>query len=265
MIDIKNLVISTPSQEIVHGVDLHIDKAERVGLIGASGSGKSLIVQAILGILPPSMSVQGEIFVNSRNVLQMSDTERASMRGTVMSAVFQNPMTALNPMVTVEKNIELPLKMHYSLSRDERHSRVEEALTHVGLEREIMSRYPSQISGGQAQRVAIAEALIGHPQVLIADEPTTALDSIVQQGIINLLVQRTEHQGAAVLFTSHDFSVISRVAQRCYVINNGEIVEEGDLESIINSPHHDYTVQLIEAARDIAISGNDTVDSSRGE
>lgn len=263
MLDVKNLVISTDSTQIVHGVNLHIDKAERVGLIGGSGSGKSLIAQAILGILPQYMHVEGEILINGINVQDIPEDQRAELRGTVMSAVFQNPLAALNPVTTVEKNIELPLKLHYSLSPSERQDRVRAALEYVGLETRLLQHYPSQLSGGQAQRVAIAEALISYPQLLIADEPTTALDSLVQQRVIDVLMRRTEEQSAAVLVTSHDFNVISRVAQRCYVIHDGRIVEESDIDTIVHHPQHEYTRQLVHAARELAV--RDDTDMARGE
>ncbi|WP_418968923.1 ATP-binding cassette domain-containing protein [Alloscardovia omnicolens] len=253
-VQIENLSISLGSTRLVHDVNLEVGNHERVGLIGASGSGKSLITKAVLGTLPRSMQVSGSIIIDGVNVLELDDHDRAAMRGTYMTAIFQNPLAALNPVHTVRKNVELPLTLHYTLNASQRYERVVEALRSVGLEEHLASRFPSELSGGQAQRVAIAQAVVAHPQLLIADEPTTAVDSIVQQQIIDVLVERSEQQNLALIFASHDFSVISRTANRCYVINNGSVVDSGTLEELMNSSV-EYTRKLIDAARSIAVRG----------
>ncbi|WP_018143160.1 ATP-binding cassette domain-containing protein [Alloscardovia criceti] len=252
-VEVKDLNIFVGKKQLLTNVNLTVEPGQRVGLIGASGSGKSLIIKAILGILPSTMHMTGQILVGDVDIAQLPDAERAQLRGTYMSAVFQNPLAALNPVLTVAKNVELPLKLHYDLSTEARQQRVDDALRHVELEAELKKRFPSELSGGQAQRVSIAEALISHPQLLVADEPTTALDSLVQQQIVDMLVERTQVQRAALIFASHDFSVISRAAQSCYVIHHGEVVESGDISNLIQHPQHEYTVQLVQAAREIAV------------
>lgn len=252
-IEMKNLTVSIGGKHIVKDVNLTVHDHERVGLIGASGSGKSMITRAILDTLPSDASVSGEILIKGVNILDLNEYERAELRGTFMSAVFQDPRVALNPMARVRANVELPLKLHYDLSAQEREKRVNEALESVGLEKSFARRFPSELSGGQAQRVAIAEALISHPQLLIADEPTTALDSIVQQQIIDVLLERMSAENTSLLFISHDFGVISRTAQRCYVLYDGEIVEEGNTQSILDNPQNPYTRELVAAAHDIAV------------
>ncbi|MDK6642972.1 ATP-binding cassette domain-containing protein [Alloscardovia omnicolens] len=253
-VQIKNLSVGLGNNQLLYNVNLDVADHERIGLIGASGSGKSLITKAILGTLPRSMRVEGQILIDGVNVLELSEHERAAMRGTYMTAVFQNPVAALNPVVSVRANVELPLTLHYNLSAAERLHRVQQALESVGLDSDLVSRYPSELSGGQAQRAAIAQAVVAHPQLLIADEPTTAVDSIVQKQIMDVLVERSDKQNLSVIFASHDFAVISRVAHRCYVINNGGVVDSGRLEELYESSV-DYTRQLVEAARSIAVRG----------
>lgn len=251
--EVKNLTIELDGRKIVRDVNLTVSDRERVGLIGASGSGKSMITRAVLDTVPEGAVVSGEIIVGGTNILELSEVERAELRGTFMSAVFQDPRMALNPMAKVAANVELPLKLHYNLSKAERRIRIKEALESVGLDASLANRSPSELSGGQAQRVAIAEALISHPQLLIADEPTTALDSIMQQQIIDVMFERAEAERTSLLFISHDFGVISKITQRCYVLCEGQIVEEGQTVEILTNPQHEYTHELVNAAHEIAV------------
>ncbi|MFC0265570.1 ATP-binding cassette domain-containing protein [Alloscardovia macacae] len=255
-IDIQNLSITLDDGRTrVADVSLRVNAGERVGLIGASGSGKSLITRAILGTLPRTMRAEGRILVEGVDILQLSELDRAAMRGTYLAAVFQNPLAALNPVRTVKQNVALPLKLHYALTRAQRRDRVLQALERVGLSPDLASRYPSELSGGQAQRVAIAEALISSPQLLLADEPTTALDALAQKHVMDLLVSLTGEQGAGLLLVSHDFTVISKATQRCYVLHDGSVVESGVTSELLAHPQEDYTKELVAAAHQIAVKG----------
>ncbi|WP_377939087.1 ATP-binding cassette domain-containing protein [Alloscardovia venturai] len=252
-LQIKDLCVTIQDRAVVRGVNLTVSAHERVGLIGASGSGKSMITRALLGTLPHHAHVSGEILVDGVDILSLSDEERAELRGTYMSAVFQNPLAALNPMARVVANVELPLALHYTMSSAEKHKRAQEALESVGLSDAFLHRFPSELSGGQAQRVAIAEALVSHPQLLIADEPTTALDSLVQKQIIDVLLERISAEKSALLFISHDFNVITKTTQRCYVLCDGQIVESGETHSVLEHPSERYTQELVAAAQEISV------------
>lgn len=253
VLDISHLHLHLGNAHILDDVSLSVAQSERVGIIGVSGSGKSMIAKTVLGLTAHEARISGHLYSNGEDLLTWSDSRRASLRGTFMSAVFQDPLRALNPVWTVRKNIELPLTIHYDLTASQRDERVREIIAHVDLSEDVLTRYPSQLSGGQAQRVAIAQALVASPRLLIADEPTTALDSITQAHVLHTLHDVTQRMNVAVLFISHDFSVISRMTDRTYVIDEGRIVESGDTHSIMNAPTHEYTRTLVEAARQISL------------
>lgn len=261
MIDIRDLDISISGAPIVSGVDLRIGDGERVGLIGSSGSGKSMISRALLGLLPPEARITGHIAMGD-TVLADGDgyavTERtlAGLRGRYVGCVFQNPAASLNPVTTVAQQVALPLKLHYDLTRAERAERVNAMLAKVGLEpAEVAGKYPHELSGGQQQRVGIATALITSPRVIIADEPTTALDSITQRQIVDLLVSLVDDAGAAMLFITHDFSVLARATTHCAVLDAGRIVEHGDTAALLATPTSEAARRLVGAARTLTLGG----------
>ena len=214
-VDLQSVNVSIAGRQIVRDVCLQIRDGQRVGLIGSSGSGKSMIARAIMGLLPQDTQLSGSINVNGTQTVGMNDVQLARLRGAAMGMVFQNPAASLNPLLRVREQIELPLKLHYDLPAQDRAERVANMAAKVGLPADVLDRFPHQLSGGQQQRVSIATALITSPRLIIADEPTTALDSITQQQILELLVGLVDEAGASMLFVTHDFSVLASATQYC--------------------------------------------------
>ena len=206
-VDVRGLKITIGGKPIVSDADMTIADGERVGLIGSSGSGKSMIAKAMLGLLPLTAVTNGSIDMGSTEIIGASERALADLRGRYVGAVFQNPAASLNPVMTVAQQIALPLRLHYDLTKVERADRVNALLSKVGLDLDMAGKYPHELSGGQQQRVGIATALITSPRFIIADEPTTALDSITQRQIVDLLTSLVDDAGASMLFITHDFSV----------------------------------------------------------
>lgn len=249
ILDVRDLNVTIGGHAVLKRVSLHVDAGERVGLIGASGSGKSMLVKAVTGLLPRTARVDGSMTIGNKRVDTMDDAELADLRGRYVGFVFQNPGAALNPVLTVEQQVCLPLRLHYDLDADERHDRAMTMLERVGLPPRLACAYPHELSGGQQQRVGIATALITSPRLIIADEPTTALDAIVQRSIIDLLVSLVESAGASMLFITHDFAVLSRATTRCVVIDGGRVVETGGTENLLRNPREPATRALVRAAK----------------
>lgn len=257
-VDIQSLSVTLGSVQIVHDVNMHIANGERVGLVGASGSGKSMIAKAMLGLLPVDARVTGSLMLGDVNTAHASERTLADLRGRYVGTVFQNPGSALNPVLPVVRQIELPLKLHYNLNAAERYERAMTMLHKVGLDDDIAHAYPHQLSGGQQQRVGIATALVTSPRLIIADEPTTALDSITQRQIVDLLVSLVDDAGASMLFITHDFAVLSRSTTRSYVLDRGEIVESGDTAQLLTHPQSAHTRELVHAARELTLRATQT-------
>ena len=252
-VDIRDLRIAIGGKEIVHGVDLSIGDGERVGLIGASGSGKSMIARAMLGLLPPDVMVTGSVMLGGAEVIGAADRTLADLRGRYTGMVFQNPGASLNPVLPVGRQIELPLRLHYDLTRAERGERVNAMLAKVGLPADVAAKFPHELSGGQRQRVGIATALITSPRLIVADEPTTALDSITQRQIVDLLVSLVDEAGASMLFITHDFSVLARATTRCVVLDEGSVAETGETATMLAAPQDERTARLVRAARTLTL------------
>lgn len=255
-VEVRGLRIAIGGREIVHGVDLTIGGGERVGLVGSSGSGKSMIARAILGLLPADAAVTGSVTVGDVPTVGASERTLADLRGRYTGMVFQNPSAALNPVLTVAQQVALPLRLHYDLTRAERNERVLAMLAKVGLPADVASKYPHELSGGQRQRVGIATALVTSPRFIVADEPTTALDSITQRQIVDLLVSLVEDAGASMLFITHDFSVLARATARCAVLDAGEVVETGATARLLAHPGDARTARLVAAARALALDAD---------
>ena len=252
-VDIRDLHIAIGGKEIVHGVDLSIGDGERVGLIGSSGSGKSMIARAMLGLLPPDVMVTGSVMLGGAEVIGAADRTLADLRGRYTGMVFQNPGVSLNPVLPVGRQIELPLRLHYDLTRAERIERVNAMLAKVGLPADVAAKFPHELSGGQRQRVGIATALITSPRLIVADEPTTALDSITQRQIVDLLVSLVDEAGASMLFITHDFSVLARATTRCVVLDEGSVAETGETATMLAAPQDERTARLVRAARTLTL------------
>ena len=256
---IRHLNIAINGKPIVDDVDLDIADGERVGLVGSSGSGKSMIARAMMGLLPATAQVTGSVELGGTQVIGASDAAVADLRGRYVGMVFQNPSAALNPVMTVAQQVGLPLYLHYDLSLDERLERVEAMLAKVGLGEDVLAKYPHELSGGQRQRVGIATALVTSPRLIIADEPTTALDSITQRQIVDLLTSLVDESGASMLFITHDFAVLNRATTRCYVLENGRIEESGDTTALLDHPHTDAGHRLVQSARALSLHAGQDV------
>lgn len=256
-IEIRNLNIAIGGKPIVRDVSMDIADGQRVGLIGSSGSGKSMIAKAMMGLLPDTARVSGSIIAGGTQLVGAGESVMADLRGRYMGMVFQNPTAALNPVLTVARQIALPLRLHYDLSDEERFDRIGVMLDKVGLPREVMGKYPHELSGGQRQRVGIATALIGSPRFIIADEPTTALDSITQRQIVDLLTSLVDGSGASMLFITHDFAVLARATTRCYVLDEGRIVESGPTDALLRGPESEVARRLVGAAKRLTLRAQD--------
>lgn len=256
---IRHLNIAINGKPIVDDVDLDIADGERVGLVGSSGSGKSMIARAMMGLLPATAQVTGSVELGGTQVIGASDAAVADLRGRYVGMVFQNPSAALNPVMTVAQQVGLPLYLHYDLSLTERSERVTAMLAKVGLGEDVLAKYPHELSGGQRQRVGIATALVTSPRLIIADEPTTALDSITQRQIVDLLTLLVDESGASMLFITHDFAVLNRATTRCYVLENGRIEESGDTTALLDHPHTDAGHRLVQSARALSLHAGQDV------
>ena len=252
---IRDLAVTIGGRPIVRGVDMDIADGERVGLVGSSGSGKSMISKAVMGLLPAGAHVSGSIEVGGHEIVGAGDLDLADLRGRSMGMVFQNPSASLNPVATVGRQIELPLRLHYDLTRDERDERVRAMIAKVGLPDDVIGKYPHQLSGGQRQRVGIATALVTSPRLIIADEPTTALDSITQRQIVDLLVSLVDDSGASMLFITHDFAVLAHATTRSYVLDAGMIAESGTTAGLLADPRTPQARALVDAARTLSLGG----------
>lgn len=255
LIDVRGLKVAFRSGQTdtlaVKGISFHIGKGETVALVGESGSGKSVSALSIMKLLPyPAASHPGgEILFEGQDLIKASERQMQAVRGNRISIIFQEPMTSLNPLHTIEKQVGEVLKVHRGLDDGAVRSRVVELLRKVGI-RDPESRladYPHQLSGGQRQRVMIAMALANEPDLLIADEPTTALDVTIQAQILELLADLKKEFGLSMLLITHDLGIVRRMADRVYVMRYGEIVEDGDTEAIFAAPQNSYTKHLIES------------------
>lgn len=256
---IRHLNIAINGKPIVDDVDLDIADGERVGLVGSSGSSKSMIARAMMGLLPATAQVTGSVELGGTQIVGASDAAVADLRGRYVGMVFQNPSAALNPVMTVAQQVGLPLYLHYDLSLTERSERVTAMLAKVGLGEDVLAKYPHELSGGQRQRVGIATALVTSPRLIIADEPTTALDSITQRQIVDLLTSLVDESGASMLFITHDFAVLNRATTRCYVLENGRIEESGDTTALLDHPHTDAGHRLVQSARALSLHAGQDV------
>lgn len=256
-LEIKDLRIefNTPRgvAQVVNGANLQLRRGQMHGLVGESGSGKSVTSRSILGLLPRNAlrTITGEILYEGRNLLELSDREmRKSIRGRQISMVFQDPMTALAPTMRIGDQVILPMRQHEKLSRKQAHAKMLDLLDQVGIPdpHKRWRAYPNELSGGQRQRVMIACALSCDPRVLIADEPTTALDVTVQAQILDLFESLRLERELTVLLVSHDLALISERCDRVGVMYAGSVVEKGPAKSLFHTPQHPYT-RLLEESR----------------
>ncbi len=252
LLEVNDLKVSffTPAGEVkaVNGVSYHLNYGEVMGIVGESGSGKSVEAYSIIGLLQsPGKVIGGEIIFEGENVLNYDEKKMREFRGNKVSMIFQNPMTCLNPVYTIGNQLMEALLCHQEISKQEAKERAIEMLTLVGINNpdKRIKQYPHELSGGMRQRVMIAMGLICHPQLLIADEPTTALDVTIQAQILELMkdIQKKTHM--AIVFITHNLGVVAEICDKVSVMYAGKIVEQGDVNDIFYNPSHPYTVGLL--------------------
>jgi peptide/nickel transport system ATP-binding protein len=250
LLEIKNLNLHIGSSHILHDIDLTIGAGESVGLVGESGSGKSIASLSAMRLLPSNSLVTGSITFNGQQLLNLPEDEMCQIRGRDIAMVFQEPMTALNPVKTIGDQIAEGICFHLGMSKANAHDKVLTLLDHVGLPpaRFSPNRYPHELSGGQRQRVVIAIAIALNPKLLIADEPTTALDVTTQAKILDLLKQLAAENNSSLLLITHDLAVVAQMVDRIAVMKNGEIVEQGKTLSFFRNMQHPYSKKLLAAS-----------------
>src|SRR5690606_35751683 len=250
LLSLKNLTVHFKNSDnnVIKNLSLTLHQGQTLGLAGASGSGKSLTALALMGLLPAHSEQRGRIIFRGQDLTKNSPQQWQAIRGKHIGLVFQEPMTALNPVRTIAKQIDESIRLHSSLNKIQRHEKIKQLLHQVQLDTSLSNRYPHQLSGGQKQRVVIAMAMACQPDILICDEPTTALDVTTQKNLVVLLKQLQQTHGMAMLFISHDLAVMSQIADHIAIMQAGETVEQGETLALIQRPKCDYTRRLIDAA-----------------
>jgi peptide/nickel transport system ATP-binding protein len=239
----------------VDDISFHINQGEILGVVGESGCGKSVTSLSIMGLIPkpPGKIVSGEILLNGEDLTKASEKRMRAVRGNDVSMIFQEPMTSLNPVFTIGNQLVEAIRLHQKVDKRKSRERAIDIMKLVGLPRaeELINEYPHQLSGGMRQRVMIAMAMVSEPKLLIADEPTTALDVTIQAQILRLMKQLNKEYQTAIMLITHDLGVVAEVCQRVVVMYAGKIVEEGDVNSIYKDPKHPYTIGLIKSVPNV--------------
>ncbi|QKV17412.1 ABC transporter ATP-binding protein [Oricola thermophila] len=250
VLEISGLSLTIGRHEILKGIDLSVNEGEVVGLVGESGSGKSMTAQSVMRLLPHGARLSGRIAFNGEDLLSASEERMCALRGDDIGMVFQEPMTALNPVKTIGEQVAEGIRFHTGANRADAEARARDILARVGLpeSRFPLSRYPHELSGGQRQRVVIAIACALRPGLLIADEPTTALDVVLQAQILDLLRELVAEDGMGLVLISHDLGVVADMADRIAILRSGEIQETGETAKVLREQKHPYTRQLAEAS-----------------
>ncbi len=250
---IKNLVVHYETNdgvaEAVNNVSFSVNARQTVGLVGETGAGKTTIALSIMGLLPRPAGhiVQGEILLDGENILNYTEKQMRKIRGGKIGMIFQDPMSALNPVMPIGTQIAEVVKLHNKISKAEATAKSMEMLKTVGIQPERFDDYPHEFSGGMKQRVVIAMALACNPHLLLADEPTTALDVTIQAQVLELMKDLMKKFDTALLMITHDLGVVAEICNKCAVVYAGEIVEFGTVEQIFNNPKHPYTLALFGA------------------
>ncbi|QED47057.1 ABC transporter ATP-binding protein [Cytobacillus dafuensis] len=259
ILQIKDLKVSFQSGKkfvpAVDGISFELNEGEILGIVGESGSGKSVTSLTTMGLIPspPGKIENGEIIFEGKDLKNISEKEWRKIRGNQISMIFQEPMTSLNPLFTIGNQLMEAIRLHTDFSKAQARVRSIELLKLVGIPRAegILSEYPHQLSGGMRQRVMIAMAMACNPRVLIADEPTTALDVTIQAQILALMKDLNEKTNTSIILITHDLGVVAEICERVIVMYSGEIVEQGDVRTILKNPQHPYTRGLLKSVPDL--------------
>ena len=248
-LDVRDLRVRVGEVPVLHGVSFTLPRGRRTGLIGESGSGKTLTALAIMGLLPEGLTASGVAMHGGEDLLSLPDSRLCELRGDRLAMVFQEPMTALNPVMRIGDQVAEPLLVHRGLSRTAALREAERLLERVQVPEaaEKVRSYPHQLSGGQRQRAMIAMAMACSPDLLIADEPTTALDVTIQAQVLALVSRLVDEEGATLLLITHDLPVVAQLCDRVLVMYGGRIVEVGETAQVFDQPLHPYTLGLMEA------------------
>jgi len=249
LVELRDLRVAFDGVQVLHGIDLDVARGEALGLVGESGCGKSVTWLAALGLLPGKASVSGSVKLEGRELVGGSRTVLESVRGSRIAMIFQDPSSSLNPVLRIGRQIAEALSVHRGLGGEAAKAEALRLIDMVGIPdaRRRYDLYAHEFSGGQCQRLMIAMALAGEPDLLIADEPTTALDATIQAQILDLLIRLRAETGMATVFISHDLGAVSQVCERVCVMYAGRIVEEGSVEQLFSEPRHPYTRGLFDA------------------
>jgi len=264
LLEIKNLNLSFDhEQNVVENVSFQISKGETVAIVGESGSGKSVTALSTVNLLPENAKLTGSIIYKNKQLLGASESILQKVRGNDISFIFQEPMTSLNPLHTIAKQLKESINLHQSLNKADVNELVLSLLLKVGIKNaeKRLNDYPHQLSGGQRQRVMIAMALANKPDLLIADEPTTALDVTIQAQILSLIKDIQQRDSMGLLFITHDLGIVRKIADRVCVMKSGKIVETGLTKAIFDNPKHEYTKMLLSS--ELEKSPSEKVESAK--
>lgn len=271
LLNIKNLHVHYVKEDetvkAVNGIDISLKKGESIGIVGETGAGKTTMALSIMGLIPypPGVIVDGEICYDGKNIINSSEKEYKNIRGKGISMIFQDPMTALNPTMTIEKQLMEVLDNHEkNMNKSEKIETITELLELVGVQRDRLKEYPHQFSGGMKQRVVIAMSLLLKPKILIADEPTTALDVTIQAQVLDIINNLKEKFNMSLILITHDLGIVAEICDRIFIIYAGEVVESGHVKDVYLNTKHPYTKGLFNSIPRLDIN-NDRLTPIEGD